>query len=190
MLFRSDVGSKKTKQQEIIERIKDSKDGLLVLDAGEKWHPLTRTFRTMSSEEVNNLMKYLLNFMGINQAVIDGTATEAQMEVFFNKTILRWLEKLIEELNWKYLTNEDRAKGERVDYFKNPFEYMSTKDALSNLYLGAMFFTINEVRRRVFKLPPVEGGDDLMKNKNFDTNPSSADANVKGGDKDNGGEDS
>lgn len=155
-----------TKQQEVIERIEKSK-GIIVLDSGEKWIELNRTFKTMSTDDINNLMKYLYNFKGINQAVIDGTASEAQMEVFFNKTIMPLIERLMEELNYKYLTQTARSQGQVIDYFKNPFEYMATKDMLSSLYLGAMFFTQNDVRRMAFKLPPVAGGDVLMDNKNF-----------------------
>lgn len=165
--------SKLTKQEEITERIKTSKDGLLVLDSGEKWHPMTRTFRTMSSEEINNIMKYLYNFKGINQAVIDGTATEAQMEVFFNKTIMPIIERFLEELNYKFLTQTARTQGQKIEYFKNPFEYMSTKDALSILYLGGMYLTQNEGRRMALKLPPQPGGDVLMDNKNFTKNGAS-----------------
>ena len=159
--------NKISKQQEIINRIKATEGGVLVLDSGEKWVNIQRSFETMTTEEVNNIMKYLYNFKGINQAVIDGTATEAQMEVFFNKSIMPIIERFIEELNYKFLTSTARTQGQQIEYFKNPFEYMATKDLLANLYLGAMFFSQNEVRRMAFKLPPLPGGDVLIDNKNF-----------------------
>ena len=155
------------KSREISERIKQSNNGIIVLDSGEKWTSLTRTFRTMPAQEVDNFMQYLYSFKGINRAVIDGTATEAQMGVFFNKTIAPMLMRFIEELNYKYLTPTARTQGQKIEYFKNPFEYASMKDLLRNLYLGAMFFTKNEIRRMAFKMPPKPGGDDLEENKNF-----------------------
>jgi hypothetical protein len=165
-LLKQDV--KINKQQEIAERIKATKDGIIVLDSGEKWHSLTRTFRTMSSEETDTLMKYLYNFKGINQAVIDGTAGESQMQVFFNKTIMPIVLCLVEELNYKFLTQTARTQGQKIEYFKNPFEYMSMPDMLRYLYLGATFFTQNEVRRMGFRLHPLPGGDELLNNKNFE----------------------
>lgn len=176
---------KVSKQNEIIDRIKATKEGIVVLDSGEKWHSLSKTFKTMSADEVNNMMKYLFNFKGINQAVIDGTATEAQMGVFFNKTIMPLVIRFTEELNYKFLTAAERAQGQRIEHFRNPFEYMSTKEMLSNLYLGAMFFTKNEVRSMALKLPPLPGGDDLMSNKNF-TDGAWPKAPLKGGDDDDG----
>ena len=115
------------KQKEIVNRIKASKGGITVLDSGEKWIPLTREFKTMSTDEVNNLMKYLYNFKGINQAVIDGTATEAQMEVFYNKTIMPIVDRLLEELNYKFLTATARTQGQKIEHYKNPFEYIALK---------------------------------------------------------------
>ena len=163
--------NKRSAQQKIIDRIKATDGGILVLDSGEKWVNVHRNFETMTTDEVNNIMKYLYNFKGISQAVIDGTATEAQMEVFFNKSIMPIIERFIEELNYKALTPTARTQGQEVEYFKNPFEYMATKDLLANLYLGAMFFSQNEVRRMAFKLPPLPGGDVLIDNKNFTKDP-------------------
>jgi len=156
------------KANEIVGRIKKSDGGIIVLDSGEKWVSLTRSFKTMSTDEVNNFMRYLFNFKGINQAVIDGTASEAAMGVFFNKTIAPIIMRFIEELNYKFLTQTARTQGQKIEYFKNPFEYTSVTDLLKNLYLGAMFFTQNEVRRTAFKMPPLPGGDELLSNKNFD----------------------
>jgi len=153
--------------REIVDRIRASDGGIIVMDSGEKWVSLNRTYKTMSTDEVNNYMKYLYNFKGINQAVIDGTANEAQMGVFFNKTIAPIIMRFIEELNYKFLTQTARTQGQRIEYYKNPFEYTSVKDLLRHLYLGAMFFSPNEVRRAAFKMPPLPGGDGLLSNKNF-----------------------
>jgi hypothetical protein len=181
--------AKISKQQEISERIKATKDGIIVLDSGEKWHSLTRTFRTMSSAETDTLMKYLYNFKGINQNVIDGTATEPQMQIFFNKTIMPLVIRLLEELNYKFLTQTARTQGQRVEYFKNPFEYMPMADMLRYAYLGSHIYTQNEIRYMALRLPPLPGGDLLMDNKNFTKGLSvSTSVGLNGGDGDNGEE--
>ena len=179
-------GDKRSKQQEIVDRIKATNSGILVLDSGEKWHSLTRKYETMSAEEVSGFMQYLYTFKGINQAVINGTATEAQMEVFFNKTVMPIIERFIEELNYKYLTPTARTQGQRIDYFKNPFEYMATQSLLGNLYLGAMFFSQNEIRHMAFKLPPLPGGDELIDNKNFTKTKNTKSAMPDGGGEEDG----
>lgn len=155
------------KQQEIIDRIKATPGGILVMGNGEKFTQLNRSFKTMSNDQIDNLMKYLYNFKGINQSIVDGTANEEQMEVFFNKTIMPIIEKFLEELNYKFLTQTARSQGMEVQYYKNPFEFTSSSKLLDSLYKGGMWFTVNEVRHMAFKLPPIAGGDLLLENLNF-----------------------
>jgi len=169
-----DDEAKISKQDEILKRIKATRGGLLVLDTGEKFRPLPRAIETMGMTDVTTFMALLYSFKGINPAVIEGTATEAEMEVFFNKTLMPPLERLIEELNYKYLTANARTRGHVIEYFKNPFEFMSMKDLLPMLYNAAIYFTKNEVRRLAFKMTPLEGGDELQDNKNFRSRESTS----------------
>jgi len=156
-----------SKQDEISERVAKAKDGIVVFDGGEKFHAIRDTFKTMATDEVDNMMKYLFSFKGINQAVIDGTATEEQMGIFFNKTIKPIVIRFLEELTYKFLTKTARTQGQKIKAFRNAFEYTTIKELLSNLYLGAMFFSKNEIRDKVFGFAPREGGDELLDNKNF-----------------------
>ena len=160
--------AKVSKQTEIINRIKASKGGILVLDAGEEWQSLSSPFSTSSSEEIDRYISMLLQFNGINKKVVDGTATGDEMEVFYTKTILPRIEQFIGELNYKIFSKTSITQGHRIDYFRNPFEYVSTEKAIDIAYKGAMDTTTNERRRWIYKQPPIENGDILMANKNFE----------------------
>lgn len=164
----ADDDKKISKQQEIINRIKATKGGVLVLDAGEEWQSLASPFSTASSEEIDRYISMLLQFNGINKKVVDGTATGDEMEVFYTKTILPRIEQFIGEMNYKIFTKTSITQGHRIDYFRNPFEYVSTEKAIDIAYKGAMDTTTNERRRWIYKQPPVENGDVLMSNKNFE----------------------
>lgn len=156
------------KQQEIINRIKATKGGILVLDAGEEWQSLSSPFSTASSDKIDKYIDLLLQFYGINKKVVDGTATGDEMEVFYNKTILPRIEQFISELNYKIFNKTSITQGHRIDYFRNPFEYVSTEKAIDIAYKGIQDTTTNERRRWIYKLPPVEDGDKMMVNKNFE----------------------
>lgn len=162
-------GEGKTKKAtEIANRIKQNDNGgILVLDAGEEFHQLASPFKTMSTAEVDKLLQMIYSFKGINQAVIDGTADENQMEIFFNKTISIIIQSFTEEMTYKVLTEQDRLKGFVIDYFRNPFEYVSITKAIQSSYLAGDKMTQNEGRRMILKLPPLPGGDVLLTNKNF-----------------------
>lgn len=160
--------SKKLKQQEIINRIKSTKGGVLVLDAGEEWQSLSSPFETVSSEDIDRYISMLLQFNGINKKVVDGTATEEEMEVFYSKTVMPRIEQFISELNFKTFKKTSITQGHRIEYFRNPFEYVSISKAIDIAYKASMDTTTNERRRMIYKLPPIENGDILMSNKNFE----------------------
>lgn len=174
-----------TKQQEIVERIKKTKGGILVLDAGEEWQSLGNPFSTASTNDINKYIDVLLQFNGINGKVVNGTATSDAMEVFFYKTIAPRIEQLVSEMSYKIFSKTATTRGHKIEYYRNPFEYIPATQAIDIAYKGAMDTTTNERRRMIYKLPPVEDGDILMSNKNFENvlnqnNPS----NNNGDDKD------
>lgn len=160
--------SKENKQKEIINRIKATKGGILVLDAGEEWQSLSSPFSTVSSEDIDKYISMLLQFNGINKKVVDGTATGEEMEVFYNKTVVPRIEQFVAELNYKIFNKTSITQGHRIEYYKNPFEYVSTEKAVDIAYKASMDTTTNERRRMIYKLPPVDNGDILMVNKNFE----------------------
>lgn len=156
-----------SKQEEILERIKKTKGGILVLDAGEEWKQLGNPFNTISTAEINKYIDLLLQFNGINGKVVDGTATADQMEVFFHKTIQPRVEQFVMELNYKIFSKTGWTRGNRIEYFRNPFEYVPYDRAMDATYKAHNDLTTNEIRRLVHKLPPMDGGDELLYNKNF-----------------------
>lgn len=157
-----------SKQQEIINRIKATKGGVLVLDAGEEWKTLGNPFSTTSTQDIDKYVRLLLQFYGINEKVVNGTATPEQMDVFFSKTIAPRIEQFVSELTYKIFSKSAITRGNRVEFYRNPFEYVPITTAIDVAYKGSMDTTVNERRRMIYKLPPIEGGDRLMDNKNFE----------------------
>ena len=96
-----------------------------------------------------------------------GSEITSEMEVFFNQRIVPILEQYVMECNYKVFTQSARSKGNRIEWYRNPFEYLPIDKAIDVAYKGAMDTTTNERRRMIYKLPPAEGGDVLMENKNF-----------------------
>lgn len=159
---------KVTKQEELTDRIKKAKGGILVLDAGEKWHDLNKPFRTLSVDEQNSLTKLIYSIKGVNEKVINGTANESEMEIYHNKNIAPFAESFNLELNYRSISDIDRKRGVKIDYRRNPFEYISIDKATNCAYKGAMFTNVNEMRKMLYKFGPISGGDELLKNLNFD----------------------
>lgn len=159
--------NKENKQQEINDRIKKSK-GILVLDAGEEWQQLSTPFDSVSSEDVDKYISLILQIYGINKKIVDGSATYEEMEVFYSSRIVPIMERFIEEANYKIFDKNSLTRGHRVEYYRNPFEYVPIDKAIDIAYKGIQDTTTNERRRMIYKLEPIEDGDMLVTNKNFE----------------------
>ena len=164
----ADNEQKKSKAEEVAERIRENKGGILVLDAGEDWVSLSSPFETTATKDIDKYIDLLLQFNGINKKVVDGTANENEMEVMFNKTIAPIIDQFISELNYKIFEKTSITQGHRIEYYRNPFEYVSIVKAIDVAYKSIQDTTRNERRRMIYKLPPVENGDEFVNNKNFE----------------------
>lgn len=156
-----------SKQQEIINRIKATDGGILVLDAGEEWKSLSSPFSTVSTESIDKYIDLLMEFYGINKKVVTGEATYDLMEAFFNKIIVPRIEQMTGEMNYKFFSKTAITQGHRIEYYRNPFEYVPLDRAIESAYKAIQDTTTNERRRYIYHLPPVEGGDKVLINKNF-----------------------
>lgn len=156
-----------SKQQEIINRIKATDGGILVLDAGEEWKSLSSPFSTVSTESIDKYIDLLMEFYGINKKVVTGEATYELMEAFFNKIIVPRIEQFTGEMNYKFFSKTAITQGHRIEYYRNPFEYVPLDRAIESAYKAIQDTTTNERRRYIYHLPPVEGGDKVLINKNF-----------------------
>lgn len=159
--------NKEAKQRELVERIKSS-DGVLVLDAGEEWQSLSSPFESVSSEDIDKYISLILQFYGVSKRVVDGSASFEEMEIFFSSRIVPIMERFIQEANYKIFDSNSLTRGHRIEYYRNPFEYVPIDKAIDIAYKSIQDTTTNERRRMIYKLAPIEDGDKVMYNKNFE----------------------
>ena len=159
--------AKANKQEEINDRIAKSK-GVLVLDSGEDWQSLSSPFEAVTSADIDKYIDLILQIYGINKKVVDGSATYEQMEIFYSSRIVPIMERFIQEANYKIFDSNSLTRGHRIEYYRNPFEYVPIDRAIDIAYKGIQDTTTNERRRLIYKLAPIDGGDELVFNKNFE----------------------
>lgn len=159
--------NKESKQKEINERIKKAR-GVLVLDAGEEWQTLSSPFETVSSADIDKYIDIILQIYGINKKIVDGSASYEEMEVFHASRITPIMERFIQEANYKIFDTNSLTRGHRIEWYRNPFEYVPIDKAIDIAYKGIQDTTTNERRRMLYKLAPIEGGDLMVTNKNFE----------------------
>jgi HK97 family phage portal protein len=170
--------AKVAKQAEMKERLKEAgRNGLVILDSVEDWHDIAQ--KSIEAEQIKTVLGYITTLKGVSEKVIAGTASEKEMEVFFAKSVMPIVEQFTEECTYKLFSQTAITQGNKITFTRNMFEYISATSAMDSLYKGHMDLTVNEVRKEVYGKPPIEGGDKLLNNKNFEQ--AEEEGNEKGG---------
>lgn len=129
------------RRRDIEFQLQDSTHGIAYIDATEKVTQLNRPVENNLLGQVERLLELLYNQLGLTKGVMDGTAEEAEMLNYFNRTIEPTIGAVAAELKRKFLTKTARTQGHDVIYFRDPFKLVPMKE-LAEL---ADKFTRNEI---------------------------------------------
>lgn len=129
------------RRKDIEFQLKDSQYGIAYIDSTEKVTQLNRPAENNLLKQIEYLLELVYTQLGLTPAVMNGTAQEAEMLNYFNRTITPVLESVVAELKRKFLTKTARTQGHDVRYFRDPFKLVPMKD-LAEL---ADKFTRNEI---------------------------------------------
>lgn len=109
------------RRKEIEEQMTNSKLGIAYTDGTEKITQLNRSVENNLPKEVSELTMQLYNQLGLTPSVFDGTADEATMLNYNNRTVKPILEAFVSEMTRKWITKTAYSQGQRVEYFSDPF---------------------------------------------------------------------
>lgn len=158
---------------EIKTQLANSDYGIAYTDGTEKITQLNRSVENTLPERVESLTEKLYAELGMNQDILNGTASESTMTNYYVRTIEVVVEAVVEELSRKFLTKTARTQKQTVTYFRDPFKLVSPSnmaDAFDKLGRNAIF-TSNESRQELGLKPSNDPTADVLINKNmpFDT---------------------
>ena len=124
----------------------------------------------------NNLLKtveYLTNMaysqLGITPEIMNGTANDTVMTNYENRTIEPLVAAAVDELKRKFLTEEARANGESVLYFRDPFKLapVSMVAEMADKFTRNEIMTSNEFRQIIGMKPSKDPNADRLRNANI-----------------------
>lgn len=161
-----DNDGKKAKYAELENRIATANNGILVLDQQEKFEKLTNIFETVSADELKQIMDLGYTLFGVSEAVVNGTASAEEMEIFYRDTIKPIRDAFKEELQYKVLGLDKYRQGRRIIAPRNPMEYSAVENLADTIYKLSHIYTVNEIRENL-GIAKIQGGDELMTNLNF-----------------------
>jgi hypothetical protein len=122
-------------------QLKDSKYGVAYTDGTEKITQLNRPAENNLLKQVEYLTEMLYSQLGITKEVLNGTADEATMLNYQNRTIEPIVTAFVESIRRTFLSKTARTQGQSVEYFFDPFRLVP----ISQLAEIADKFTRNEI---------------------------------------------
>lgn len=172
------------RKADLEEQLTNSKLGIGYIDGTEKVTQLNRSVENNLPKEVADLQSQLYNQLGLTQSVFDGTADEATMLNYQNRTIKPILESITEEMTRKFITKTGYTQGQRIKFFSNPFSLVpvSQMAEIADKFTRNEVLAPNEVRSIVGYKPSDDPRANELRNRNLNvsdeqmSNPVMADS--------------
>jgi hypothetical protein len=158
------------KRREDIEfQLKGSKYGVAYTDGTEKITQLNRPSENNLLTQVQYLVEMLYGELGLTPDVMNGTADEAVMLNYMNRTIGPLLDAVTEEFRRKFLTKTARTQGHSVEYFRDPFKLVPIASIaeIADKFTRNEILTSNELRSVIGFKPSADAKADQLVNSNM-----------------------
>lgn len=142
-VIKSDARKQQAEQRrtDIEFQLKGSQYGIAYTDGTEKITQLNRPAENNLLKQIEYLIEMLYSQLGITPDIMNGTADEAAMINYFNRTIEPIVDATTEAMQRSFLGPVATKKRQRIKYFREPFKFVP----LSNIAEIADKFTRNEI---------------------------------------------
>lgn len=150
-------------------QLKGSQYGIAYADGTEKITQLNRPAENNLMGQVQYLEELLYSQLGLTKAVFDGTADEAAMLNYYNRTIEPLLTAFAQEMKRKFLTKTARTQGQSIEFYPDPFNRVSMADIaeIADKFTRNEILSSNEVRGIMGIKPAQDTKADELRNKNI-----------------------
>lgn len=155
--------------KEIEFQLKGSQYGIAYTDGTEKITQLNRPAENNLMGQIEYLTKMLYGQLGITEEVMNGTADEAAMINYYNRTIEPILAAMKEAMIRTFLTKTARSQDQSIIYVRNPFSLVPVKDLaeIADKFTRNEVLSSNDMRSIIGFRPSKDPKADQLLNKNI-----------------------
>lgn len=160
------------RRKDIEFQLADSKYGIAYTDGTEKITQLNRPTENNLMAQVEYLTSMLYGQLGLTDAIMNGTADEATMLTYWNRTVEPILTAVVEAMRRTFLTKTARSQNQSVLFFRDPFKLVpiggdSGIAEIADKFSRNEILTSNEIRQIVGFKPSSEPKADQLLNSNM-----------------------
>lgn len=169
------------RRDSISDQLENSKYGIAYIDGTEHVTQLNRGVENNLYERVKYLVEQLYSQLGLNDEILNGTASDATMQNYYTRLIEPIVSAIVDAMKWKYLTQKARDDGETIMFFRDPFKLLSpsavadTSDKLTRNEI----LSPNEVRQMIGRKPVKDEKANELRNRNISASDDQEFANAK-----------
>lgn len=158
-----------TRRTDIESQLKDSKYGIAYTDGTEKITQLNRPAENNLMGQIEFLTSMLYSQLGLTKAVFDGTASEAEMINYYNRSIEPILAAVTDAMKRVFITKTGRTQGQSIMALRDPFKLVPVSQMadIADKFTRNEILTSNEIRQIVGYKPSEDPSADELRNKNL-----------------------
>jgi Phage portal protein len=155
--------------KEIEFQLKGTQYGIAYTDGSERITQLNRPAENNLMAQVEYLTKMLYSQLGLTEEVMNGTADEATMINYYNRSVEPILTAITEAMTRSFLTRTARTQGQAVIYLRDPFKLVpvSVLAEIADKLTRNEILTGNEFRSIIGFKPSSDPNANKLQNKNI-----------------------
>lgn len=157
------------RKTDIENQLAGSKYGIAYIDSTEKITQLNRSVENNLLKQIEYLTKMVYSQLGITEEVFNGTANEATMLNYNNRTVEPILSAFSEEIKRKWLTKTARSQKQSIMFFRDPFRLVPIANIadIADKFTRNEILSSNELRGIIGYKPSKDPAADELRNKNL-----------------------
>lgn len=195
------------RRKQIERQLSEGRYGIAYTDGTERITQLNRSVENNLLKQIEYLQDLVYSQLTITQEIMNGTADEATMLNYQNRTIAVILSRITESIKCKFLTKTARTQRQSIEFFQDPFKLVPIQNLadIADKFTRNEIMSSNEIRQIVGMKPSKDPEADELRNKNIsqpverqnqpsDSNEQEAESqrssrsntNIEGGNRQNG----
>lgn len=157
------------RRKDIEFQLKGSQYGIAYTDGTEKVTQLNRPAENNLLKQIEYLTAMLYSQLGLTESVMNGTADEAAMINYMNRTIEPLLDAVIEALIRTMLTKTARSQRQTILYFRNPFKLVTAEQIaeIADKFTRNEIASANDIRTVIGWKPSKDPKANQLRNSNM-----------------------
>lgn len=158
--------------KEIEMQLTGSKYGIAYIDSTEHVTQLNRPVENNLMDQIDYLTQMLYSQLGMDETVFNGTADEATMLNYHNRTLEPFLSAIVNAMTRKFLTKTARSQGQSIMFFRDPFRLVPVEQLaeIGDKLIRNEILAPNEFRAIIGYRPVNDDRANQLRNPNLNQN--------------------